>query len=326
MNKLLTFVFVGVVVFTAGQVSAAKVAPARELNRIVAIVNDGVILQSELDDRVRVAKREMEARGLPVPATSKIRGQALDRLIMENLQLQLAERAGINIEPKEVSAAIAHMAEQNHMPLAQFKQSIGQLGISYSEYRQHIHDQMVMGRLQSQAIHSQVQLSDEDVQAFMRKYDQKRPRVMQYHLWDLTVPLAENADKALVKLAREQAQLIASRLRLGADISHVAQEFTGEDKPQLVSNDLGWRKKADLPGLFVKPAMQMHRKQVSAPIQAPNGFHVVQLLGTKDLTPKLTLQQARMQAYQAAFGEKLEAWLKKMRESAYVRVIDAKSA
>lgn len=289
------------------------------LDKIVAVVNSDIITQSQLNAGIAVMKKELQASNSPLPKPSVLRKKMLDLLIKERLQLAIAEKNQIKVTEKEVDKAIANIAKRNKLSVATFKQSLKQAGLPYGDYRHRIKKQITIGRLQQRAIGARVHVSEEDVDAFIKQYRlESSHRNAKYHLWDWVIPVSASTSS---QTAKRQANQLLQQLRQGVSpkklTSQLAKKY-GEDN---IGGDLGWRQAADLPELFSQTLKKMKVKEVSAPLRADNGFHILQLLAKRTHPQTLSRQAARAMAYHKSFQQELKKWLEELSASAYIKII-----
>ncbi|MCI0734327.1 MAG: SurA N-terminal domain-containing protein, partial [Methylococcaceae bacterium] len=159
--------FLSVLWLAAGLLFAAARSQAMEVNRIVAVVEDGVILESELDRQLSTIKAKLEASGTQLPPESIIRQQVLERMIINKLQLIQAERAGMQVDESTLQRSMAQLAKQNNMSPEQFRNAIKNEGLDYSEFLSEMRNEIIMNQLRNSLITSQIQVSDREIEHFM---------------------------------------------------------------------------------------------------------------------------------------------------------------
>ncbi|EKD73901.1 MAG: hypothetical protein ACD_45C00151G0005 [uncultured bacterium] len=295
---------------------------AQSLDHIIVVVNDTVITQSELDQAMATAKKEMSNTNIPPPAPDILRKQILEQLINRKLQLQMAEQIGIHTTDTEVDQAINHIAQGNNLSAAQLYEKVAGQGLTRAEYRQEIRDEITIQRLQQHEVAPKVTMTPADIQAFMRTNIQKTaaPAATEYHVEDILLPLSENATETTITLAKKQADRIVTKLRQGTPYSDVTIINN-----TMENNDLGWRKLAEIPSAFVNTLAQMKSGEITDPIQAANGLHILRLLGKRNATngensAMPTEKQAQQLVYERKFEEALQKWLRKLRAQAIINM------
>ncbi|WOD29389.1 peptidylprolyl isomerase [Alloalcanivorax xenomutans] len=252
-------------------------AQVRILDRIVAVVNDGAIMESELQSRVAAIVGQFEADNRPLPPAQVLREQVLDRMVIERIQLQLAERGGIRVDDGSLNQALTGIAQQNNMDLEQFANMVRADGYSWAEFREQVRDDMVISRLQQRSVSSRVRITDREVDRFLSSDLGRRMFAADFHLGHILVQVPSGASPDQIEQARNKADGIVQRLRGGADFAETAVEQS--DGPQaLEGGDLGWRPAAQWPTLFAETAIDMQSGDISEPLRSGAGFHILKMI------------------------------------------------
>lgn len=247
------------------------------LDKVVAIVNNGVITASELDAQVELSKKQITAQNMQMPEDAVLRKKVLQHLIDVDLQMQMAKQHGINIDNTELNEAIERIATGNHLTLTQLREEITKQGITWEEYRQNIRKEMTLTRLQQKAVGHEVQVKNEQVEQYLKTAPNTINPATTYHLQNIVIPLSEEPTSEEVKKAREKAYSLLAKLKKGADFSRMAiEESSGE--VALEGGDLGERHLPELPEIFAKEVVNMKVGQVSTPLRTGNGFQLIKLV------------------------------------------------
>lgn len=252
--------------------SAGKV----DLDRIVAVVDDSVILQSDLDDMMATVKRQMKQEDGQMPPDDVLRKQVLERLIMMRLELQYAERTGIRVDDEALNAALNNIAQQNKMSLGDFRHALEREGFDFARFRENIRNQMIITRLQQRQANSMVTVSDQEVDNFLANEKAQGGIADEYKLAHILIAVPEGATPDKIQAARAKAQRVLNELRAGADFRKTAVAVS-DDQQALEGGDLGWRSKAQIPSLFVDVITHMKPGDISDLIRSPSGFHIIKL-------------------------------------------------
>ena len=241
---------------------------------------------------------------------------------MDHLQLSLAERNKLHATPSAVTHVIQGIATRNHLSVAGFKKSIAALGIDYDTYRKNIRKQMLIGQLQRRVIGPKVHLTDKDVAAFINQYQHTTHSAdTEYRVWDIRVPLPESPTTACVRSAKKRALMLVNQLKSGQSATSLI-DSTQKTAHPVSGNDMGWRVAQALPEQFVTPVQALAVKGVAKPVRAPNGFHVLQLLGKRAKQPTpLSQKHARQLAYAHAFNQQLKQWFTALKAAAYIHQV-----
>ena len=247
------------------------------LNRIVATVNDDVIMQSELDSRMAMVVAQLEEQHAQLPREAALRKQVLDRLIIENLQLQMAERSGIRIDDDTLNKNLLNMAKQNNMTLDQFRQVLEKDGYDYVAFREQFRNQLTMNRVRQQMVDNRVEVTEQEVDHLLATAASFNDQRREYHLAHILVSVPEAASPEQIQAAQQRIDDILKRVRAGADFSQVAiAESDGQQA--LTGGDLGWRKTGQLPSFFSDVVGRLQKGQISDPIRSPSGFHLIKIV------------------------------------------------
>ena len=302
----------------------APKATAAHLDKIVAIVNGDVVTQSELSKRMTLLSHQLTGE---TPVTSKasvLRKQALDSLVDSLLQAQMAQRAGMQISNTEIDNVISTIANNNHLTVEQLQKSLQEHeGLSVKEYREQIREQLLINRLQQQSLGKDIVVSDQEIEKALRNPPKMNSSPAQYHVSDILIALPDTATPDQIKAATDIATKMAAKLKQGADIGQTIKEYNTA-KQQVNNTDLGVRKIDELPTLFASEVAKMQVGQITSPIKAPNGMHLLKLLEAQGQPQamKFTKERAQEFVFHQKLEEKLKPWLKELREAAYVKIVD----
>jgi len=267
--------------------SPATFADSVAIDRVVAIVNDGVVFDSQVEERLKSVYQQFKSRN-EVPPDDVLRQQVLERLIVENLQLQLAERAGVTISNEELQNTLASIAHQNNTDVAGLREKIEAGGITFKYFTKSIEQEMIIQRLQQAAVSKRIDISDQDVLNFLNSEEGKQKSAATYHLAHILLPLGDGAsdiDKA--RLEATAKQIVAegrdpTTRNKFSDLAITYSKAQDADK----GGDLGWRKKTELPSLYADKVDAMNVDDVSDPFFASGGYHILKLLGKRGAGPQ----------------------------------------
>ncbi len=260
------------------------------VDRIVAVVNDDVILESELDSKLRTVQAQLQQRNTKAPSEAVLRRQVLERLIISHLQLQAAERGGIRIDDKALNASINRIANQSNMSLEQFRSAIENDGFDYSVFREDIRNEMIISRLMQRRIRQRVSVTDQEIDNFLSTNKDSSDENKEYRLSHILISLPEAASAEQVETAQAKANDAISQLRAGNSFQQVAAASSDGQKA-FEGGDLGWRKVAQLPSIFVDVVTKMQKGDISDPIRSPSGFHIVMLADVRGAEQRHVVKQ-----------------------------------
>ncbi len=290
-------------------------------DKIVAVVNNDVITQQELDRRVAIMKRQLGSGNNTLQDEVKLRQKVLDNFIDVLLQLQMAKKSGIEISDKELDGVIVNIAKSNNMTVAKLKEVLPeQEGMSFAGFCAQLREQGIITRIQQHIFGRDINISDEEVNTFLRNPPQMSEAPSQYHVVDILFEVQEGEAKEPTVATEALAKKMLTKLQGNGKVEEVIQENQGNFKGKIKSEDLGWRKLNEFPELFIKEIAKMKVNQTIGPIMAPNGVHLLKLLAINHpaVSAKFTKDQAHDYIFRRKLSEKLEPWLKELREKAYI--------
>lgn len=257
--------------------ATSATAQVRPLDRIVAIVDNDVIMQSQLDQRLREVQQTIEKRGAEMPPRDVMQQQVLERLITENLQLQIGERSGIRISDEELNQAMGTIAQRNNMSLHQFRNALEADGLSLETAREQIRREMVISRVRQRRIADRVQVSNQEVANFLASDLGKLQLSEEYRLANILIPVPESSDSDTIQAAEKAAADTYQQLQQGADFARLAVSRSASENA-LEGGDMGWRKAAQLPPPFDTQVRELAVGEVTQPVRTPPGFIILKLL------------------------------------------------
>nr|WP_238934989.1 peptidylprolyl isomerase [Pseudomonas typographi] len=255
-------------------------AQLQQLDRVVAIVDNDVIMQSQLDQRMSTIEQDLAKRGGPQPPRDVLQKQVLDRLILDNLQLQIGERSGIRVTDEELNDAIGTIAQRNNMTVDQFRAALAHDGLSYEQTRSQVRDQIIISRVRQRRVADRIQVSEQEVKNFLASDLGKAQLSEEYHLANITIPLPQNANSQQIQEAAQQATDTYQQLKQGADFGQMALARSAADNA-LDRGDMGWRQAAQLPPPFDRLLATLQPGDITQPVRAPGGFIIVKLVETR---------------------------------------------
>ena len=271
--------------------TAPAQAATEVIDQVVAIIDDDIIMASELRERVSALTQSLQSRGVQMPPEDTLIRETLDQLILENIQLQMGRRAGVRISDEEINRATQRIAAQNRMTLEQFQAALQSRGQSYENMREQVRREMMIRRVQMGNINQRVQITEEEVGNFMSTREGQNLTQPEFRLLHALIALPSDASPEQVSAASRQAEAVLSRIRSGTDFAQAVQDSTSPY--QFTGGDLGWRKLADLPSLFGDVAPALKPGETSEPIRSDSGFHIINLVEVRGREQVVTQTKAR---------------------------------
>ncbi len=251
-------------------------AETQLLDRIVAVVNDDVVLQSELDQEVRSIEQKLAQVGAPDMPGNEIRKQALERLILEKLQLAEAKKTGATVDDETLLRAMNNIAKQNGLSLEELAAALQEQGMSMEEYREELRKEITLQRLRNREVVSRIQVTKAEVDNYLAHAEENPGGRDAYHLRHILIATPDGASSEEIAAARKQAEDILQRLKNGEDFAALATRYSAGQQA-LEGGDLGWLEAGQVPTLFAKDLATMEKGEVRGPYQAASGFHIIKL-------------------------------------------------
>ena len=265
---------------TARPQPAPRSGNARQLDRIIAVVNDEVITSNELRMRAAVAEAQLRRQKIQPPPREVIERQVLERMIVDRAQLQLARETGVRVDDGTVNAAIGRVAESNGLTVPALRQRLEADGISYNQFRDDIRQDIILNRLREREVDSRVQVSDTEVDNFIAEQAGVAADAQEVNLAQILLRVPENSDSARIDETRKRAEEIFAQVKSGADFARLAASYSNSSEA-LQGGDLGWRNVDRLPALFVDAIKNVKTGESSGIVRSPNGFHILKVLGRR---------------------------------------------
>lgn len=265
-------------------------AGAQPLDRIVAVVNDGVVLQSELDRALALSRKQLADRGITPPPEDVLRTQVLERLVLTRVQTQRAQDAGIRVDDRELNEVLTGIASQNKMTLAEFAVAVRKEGLDYLALREQVREEVLIQRLRAREIEHRVLVSDQDINLFLA--NQAQLDKSEYRLSHILVAVPDAAPAEARAKARAKAEALLKRLQDGEDFAQLA--IANSDGQQaLAGGDLEWRAGDALPELFAGAVQTLKRGELAPLLENASGFHILKLTDVRGGPERRTVTETR---------------------------------
>ena len=266
----------GLMLAQATITSAAPQRAIRDIDRIVVIVNDDVITDSELGQRLRETKKQLEVENISAPPDPALKKQLLERMVLERLQLQLASQTGIRVSEADVDRAFESVARRNKIGSDEFRKALEQRGIDVGAYRNQLRDQLIIQQLLEREINNRITVTDTEVANFLENPQSRAGMDLSYQLSHILIGIPESASPEAIQAARGRAEEVHRQISQGANFEQIAvSQSQGADA--LKGGSLGWKKAGELPELFLGALKKMKPGEISEVLRSPNGFHILKL-------------------------------------------------
>jgi peptidyl-prolyl cis-trans isomerase SurA len=276
----------------AAGILAAAAVHAMELDRIIAVVDEDVVMQSELEEQMARVRLQLRQQGTQMPPTPVLERQVMERLVLEKIQLQLADRAGVEVEENALDRAVQDIAARNKLSMEQFREILESEGHQFEQFREQIRQEIIMAKLRKKEVDNRVKVRDQEVENFLINELHGEDSALEYRLSHILVVLLSGADKDERRAAREKAEDVLNRIDAGEDFGALAIG-SSDGQTALDKGDLGWRKGAEIPTLFADAVSTMEIGDVSGMITSPSGFHIIKLTDRRS-GDKIMVEQHRV--------------------------------
>ena len=243
------------------------------LDQVVAIVDDDIILASELQERVQGVRSTMESRGVEVPSDDVLIRETLDRLILDSIQLQLANRYGVRIPDQQLDEAMTRLARQNGLTLEQFRIALEQSGQSYAAAREGLRDDLAIQRVQQGNVMRNINISEQEIDNFLTTEEGEAMTQPEYQVVQALLSISRGEDAAEIAAKEAYVNKVLSNIQSGQPFE---QAVSGTEPYAFTGGDLGWRKLGDIPSMFADTVPTLTVGEV-AKVRSSSGFHLVYL-------------------------------------------------
>ncbi len=257
-------------------VTRAKASHGELLDRVVAVVNDGVVLDSELTSQVNEVTQRLRAQKVQLPADQVVREQVLERLVVETIQAQRADKAGIIVSDEQVNAALEDIAKRNKVAFDKLPEMLSAEGLVYADYRANLRREIQRQMLRSRDVVQRIAVSPRELDQYIERQKNTATAANEYNVSHILIAVAQDATPAQLASARAKADDIAARATKGEAFDQLAISFS-DSQTALEGGALGWLKGPALPTFLAEVVPRMQAAQVSAVLQTGSGFHVVRL-------------------------------------------------
>ena len=277
LNKKQQNCSLGILFLVTSLLSSKAFSEYVKLDGIVAVVDEDVVLASELLERINLVRESMIQNKVPMPERDVFVGQVLDRLIIENIQLQEANNRGVVIDEQTLSQAVQQFAESNGQTVEEFVVGLESQGTSYRKFREDIRLEMTLSRLQRGMINQRISISDQDISGLLNSPFYKDFFSDEYSLGHIRLDLTDNPSETDKERLIAEAKNIVEQLRGGEDFGKIAAAKSSSSTA-LDGGSLGWRRAGEIPSLFAEIALEMEIGDISDPIVNGSAVHIIKLI------------------------------------------------
>ena len=276
---------------------AAAPSPAAELSkrgelldRVAAIVNENVISQSELDDQVSVISQRLAEQRTATPPADVLRKQVLDRLIVQEVQMQRAGRLGLKVSDEQLNAALNEIATRNNITLADLPRALASQGIDYGSYRENMRKEIALTSLRQRDVIGKINVTPRELEQFIERQKKLPSATTEYNVSHILIAVVQDAAQSQVDELAKRAQDIYERASGTEDFGRLAVAYSNS-QTALEGGSLGWRKGPELPTFFAEEIVKLKPGGISKPIRTPSGFHLIKLNETRSTDANRIIDQ-----------------------------------
>jgi peptidyl-prolyl cis-trans isomerase SurA len=276
----LTLVAVGVAALTVCGPAAAQ---TRELDtrgvlldRVAAIVNDGVVLNSDLDQQVEAVSERLRQQKLDLPPQNVLRQQVLERLVVQEIQLQRAQHDGVKVTDETLNAALSDVARRNNLTLSQLPQALAEQGLDYGAYRDDLRREITLSMLRQRDVLERIVVTPKEIDQYLEKQAKKPSGNHEYNVSHILIAVPQEATQAQLDDAARRASEVYQKASGGEDFARLAVAYSNS-QTALEGGSLGWRKETELPTFLTDVVAKLKPGEVSQPVRTPTGFHIVKV-------------------------------------------------
>lgn len=271
----------------------APTTTTQSLDRVVAVVNDDVVMASELEEQVNSVLQRLSGSDTPAPSREELVPQVLDKLILDRLQLNMGLRAGVKVSDEELNEALARIARQQGYTVEQFVEIAQRDGLSRDKLRARITDEMIVSRVQQGQVQRRIHVSEPEVLNFLKTEEGKSVSSPDVNLGHILLALAPSAPQQEADEVLHKAETIRQQAEQGSDFRQLA--ITHSSGPNaLGGGDLGWRKMAQLPPLFTAELAKMSPGQITPPMRSDAGYHLLKLYDRRNSGGESLIEQSNV--------------------------------
>ena len=246
------------------------------LDRVVAIVNDGVVLNSDLNAEIAAVTERLREQKLELPAQSVLRQQVLERLVVQEIEVQRASKAGIKVSDENVNEALQDVARRNNLTLSQLPEALAKQGIEYANYREEIRREITLSLLRQRDVLQRISVTPHEIDQFLEKQAKLPSAGSEYNVSHILIAVGEEASAAQQEAAAKRANDVYERAKGGEDFAKLAVAYSNS-QTAFEGGSLGWRKGSELPTFLTDVVAKLKPGEVSEPLRTPTGYHIVRL-------------------------------------------------
>ncbi|PSW00865.1 peptidylprolyl isomerase SurA [Photobacterium lipolyticum] len=273
--------------------AAGSIAAPKEMDKVVTLVNNSVILQSDVDGMLKTVRINAAEQNQPLPSDEVLTEQIIEKLILETLQLQQADQFGIRIDDTRLDQAIARIAQERQMTVAQLQQELASSGIGYSMFREQMRRDMTASEARTIQVRRRISILPQEVETLAEQLNKQNLQSVQFNISHIQLRVEDGASKAQREETEKQAQQLVSELKQGADFASLAYSYSKGPKA-LQGGEWGWMRQEEMPTIFADQIKSNGKGAIIGPFRSGVGYHIMKINDVKGLdTVSVTEVNAR---------------------------------
>ncbi len=293
MKSMLRYTLIFLSLLATMSFAANRSDDVQKIDRIVAVVDQTVITENELADRLRTVTAQFEKQGAELPPQDVLQKQILERLINDKLQLQYAAQTGLRVDDAQLDKTIERIAEQNKMPMAQFRDALAADGIPYRKFREDIRNEIILARLREREVDNRINVTEAEIDNFFTTQSTSGDSQDEFEISHILIRAPQDMSSDTVQKLRAKAEQALKQLQAGEDFAKVSASVS--DAPNaLEGGGLGWKTSAQLPSLFFDALKPLKVGELTPVLRSPNGFHILKLTDRRGGTSALVIEQTHV--------------------------------
>ncbi|MGB1198533.1 MAG: peptidylprolyl isomerase SurA [Thalassotalea sp.] len=291
------------------------------VDKVAAIVNSGVVLESEVKDLIKTVKAQSAKNSQSLPSDNALRVQVMDKLVNDALIVQIGERMGIQVSDAQLDTTLTNMAKENSLTLEQFRASVENDGVAYDKFRESVRTELITGEVKRGSIRRRIFISPQEVANLISAMKEQTSNDVEYHLGHILIEFPPEPTQADMTAAKERASKVINLLNDGSDFAKIAIASSGGDKA-LEGGDWGWKSINEMPTLFSEIIDGKDKGAIIGPIRTGLGFSIVKVKDIRGrkvveveevrsrhilIKPSIILSEAKAEAMLQGFMDKIQA-------------------
>ena len=279
--KIVLYFFILLTTILLNSIAIAVVTVDDPLDRIIAVVNDDVITELELGKEVSDIKIQLRQQSTKLPSDAILKKQLLERMIMRQIQLQLAERVHLKVNDEMLNRTLDNIAAQNNLSIDGLRRTLENEGTDFSRFRENMRHEIIISQLQKRQVHNRISVTEQEIERFLNNVELRGGKNTEYHIAHILIAIPEAASSAQISQAKDKSTSILEKIHGGDDFAQIAIAMS-DGQQALEGGDVGWRRFEALPTIFSDWVNEQTVGNVSHAIRSPSGFHIIKLLGKRD--------------------------------------------